>query len=62
MSYMKQKDQLVCICGNDHFIKTPLVLLSNPPQIVYECTQCNETYAIPDDKIIEETNGVKVYY
>lgn len=60
MSYMKQKDQVICACGNDNFIKLPIVLTSNPPTYVYKCTQCGEEQQIKSTETLEQI-VIKIY-
>jgi len=60
MSYIKQKDQLICVCGNDSFIKLPIVLTSYPPKWVYQCSSCGEHHIVESNSTLE-TQEEKVY-
>jgi transposase-like protein len=60
MSYIKQKEQLICKCGEEHFIKLPIVLTSNPPQWVYQCSSCGEHYTVQSNTTLD-TQEEKVY-
>lgn len=60
MSYIKQKEQLICKCGSEHFIKLPIVLTSIPPQSVYQCASCGEHHIVQQEFTLE-FEEVKVY-
>ena len=60
MSYMKQKEQVICACGCEDFTKVPIDLLSYPPVHIYRCVQCGEEQHIRSDETLEQ-DIVKIY-